>query len=157
MRAPCFIVLLSIAVVTCKPDAPLTGSERDMIRKEVTKTLHDYLADVHRLGLTAELKYLDHSSDFYWVPPGYASPISYDSVASVLRQSAPMLRSVYNTWDTLRITVHTRSHAGYTGRLHSVIIDSSGNVSENTLIETGFLIRRESGWKLLNGQTSFVK
>jgi hypothetical protein len=41
--------------------------------------------------------------------------------------------------------------------LHSVVTDTSGKTSHHVLVETGTLIKRKGGWKLLNGQTNLVK
>jgi len=119
--------------------------------------LNNYYADIKKEGLTAEFKYLDPSSEFYWAPPGYSNPISYDDVVTALTQNAPLYSSVENKWNTLRIDPLTQDLSPYTGRIHSSITDTSGIVSNYNFIETGLMIKRKDGWKLLRGQTSVIE
>jgi len=157
MRVKYRIVIVAVAAISsCNMDHAVSESERLRIDNDVRRTLNDYFTDISRDGLTAEFKYLDASEDFFWVPPGYGTAISYDSVAAILKLRAPRYRSVNNTWDSLRVTILTRELASYNGRLHSTMTDRSGNVSEYNLVETGLLIKRENGWKLLSGQTSVI-
>ena len=129
-------------------------AEKKLIIDSVTQTLNRYYDDIRAEGLMAEFRYLDNSPEFYWVPPGFSVAISYDSVASILRQNAPLLKDIDNKWDTLRIDPLSHELATYTGRLHSIVTDTAGHVSETSLVETGLLIKRRNGWKLLSGQTS---
>ena len=151
------IILLLFVATSCeKPNTSLTASEKETIIQTTRQTLNNYYNDIKQDGLLAELKYLDNSSDFFWVPPGYTTSISYDSVITILKQNAPAFKSIVNTWDTLRIIPITKELATYTGRLHSSMTDTSGAVSEFKLVETGILIKRKDGWKLLSGQTSIM-
>lgn len=134
----------------------LSESERKEITKEVHTILSDYYNDIRASGLMAEFKYLDNSKEFFWVPPGFTSPISYDSVESIIKRNAPLLKSVENSFDTLMIIPLSKSLASYSGRLQSVVIDTAGNQSKTTMMETGVLIKRGDGWKLLSGQTSLI-
>lgn len=118
--------------------------------------LNKYFADIKKDGLKSEFKYLDSSPEFFWIPPGFNEPIFYDSVAAILNRNAPSLKSISNSWDTLRITAINREVASYSGLLRSVTDDTAGNVSENGLTEMGVLIKRKDGWKLLNGRTSIL-
>jgi hypothetical protein len=129
-------------------------AEKKLIIDSITQTLNTYYDDIRAEGLIAEFRYLDNSAEFYWVPPGFSVAISYDSVASIIKQNAPLLKSVDNKWDTLRIDPFSHELATYTGRLHSIVTDTAGHVSETSLIETGVLIKRPDGWKLLSGQTA---
>jgi hypothetical protein len=102
----------------------------------------------------AEFKYLDHSPDFFWVPPGYAGAISYDSVAAILKKSAPKYTLIENTFDTLHIVPLSKELATYTGSLTINMTDTSGVYQARfSLLETGVMIKRPDGWKLLNGHT----
>jgi SnoaL-like domain len=151
-------ILLAIFIIACKGDSRgLTQDELTKVKSEVKVLFDDYFNAIRKDGLTAEFDYLDHSSDFFWVPPGYKNPISYDSVAAVLTLNAPRFTSVENTIDTLRIIPLTTALATYTAKLRSVMKDTSGNVTSLQLIETGVVIKRSDGWKLLNGQTSLLK
>ncbi len=150
-------IFITLAIVSCRQSAPLAEGEKAAIVRDVKQTLTDYYHDIQESGLTAEFKYLDHSPDFFWVPPGYASAISYDSVATVLKQNAPKYKSVINSFDTLTVLPLTRDLATYTGRLCSKITDTAGKEMTFSLVETGVLIKRPEGWKLLSGQTSMLK
>jgi SnoaL-like domain len=151
-------VLCIVILVGCKGDQNrLSADESRKIQSEVSLLFDQYFEAVRTDGLTAEFQYLDHSSDFFWVPPGYEKPISYDSVAAVLTLNAPKFVSIENTFDTLRIIPLTPVLATYTAKLRSVMKDTAGKVSSVNLIETGVVIKRKDGWKLLSGQTSLLK
>lgn len=143
-------------IISCRQSESLTENENAGIIKDVRQTLYNYYADIKKSGLTAEFKYLDKSKEFFWVPPGFSSSLSYDSVASILKQNAPSYKSIDNSFDTLRIIPLSRLLATYTGRLNSKMTDNSGKVLTFSLLETGVLIKRQDGWKLLQGQTSIL-
>lgn len=153
-----FVYALCIIILAgCKGEqGRLSADDALSVESEVRQLFDHYFEAIRKGGLTAEFQYLDHSSDFFWVPPGYENPISYDSVAAVLTLNAPRFVSVENTCDTLRIIPLTTSLATYTAKLRSVMKDTSGNISSVNLIETGVAIKREDGWKLLSGQTSLL-
>jgi hypothetical protein len=133
-----------------------TKEEKQAVTDSVRKTLHNYYADINSSGLHAEFAYLDSSDDFFWVPPGYTSAIEYDSVAALIRHTAPAFRQVNNTWDSLRITPLSTEFASYYGKLHSIMTDTAGKMEDFFLIETGLLIKRKDGWKLFQGQTAIL-
>ena|SRR5688572_12549129 len=156
MRLPISKVLTLLIVVSCNSPETLTENDRIEIAKDVKQTLNNYYNDIRKEGLKAEFRYLDNSKDFFWVPPGYSSPLSYDSVVAILNQNAPLFESIDNSFDTLSIIPLSKDLVTYTGRLNSVMIDTAEKVTTVTLIETGILIKRKDGWKLLSGQTSLV-
>ncbi|MEO5906832.1 MAG: hypothetical protein ABIQ11_08900, partial [Saprospiraceae bacterium] len=83
----CFLVA---SLYSCKQPSPeLTARDHVKISHQVTKTLEEYCADIKVKGFLAELEYLDTSSQFFWIPPGYKSPIDYDSVATLIKANAP--------------------------------------------------------------------
>jgi hypothetical protein len=90
------------------------------------------------------------------VPPGYSSAISYDSVANILKTNAPKFKLVDNRFDTFIIIPLNWELASYTARINSHMKDTLGNKLIFELAETGILIKRKGGWKLLNGQTSLL-
>lgn len=147
---------LLIIMISCRDAETISADEKNEIIKEVHVTLDNYYNDIKESGLIAEFKYLDNSPDFAWLPPGCTVPISYDSVATILRLNAPLFTSIENSFDTLKITPLTRKLATYTGRLNSVMRDTTGKMSKLKLVETGIMIKRKEGWKLLSGQTSMV-
>lgn len=145
-----------LMVFACTEPAALTETEKSIIIDSVRHTLNNYFGDIKRSGLLAEFAYLDHSPAFFWVPPGYGGPISYDSVATILKRSAPKYRSIENVFDTLQIVPLNKELASYTGRLYSTMTDTAGNTARFSLLETGVMIKRADGWKLLNGHTSLL-
>ena len=154
----CFAPTLLFLVLLSACNAPDTFSEADQQRvaAEVDSMLHAYLDAMREGGLEAEFAYLDSTDAFFWVPPGYNSWISYDSVAVVLRATAPTLRSMDYRWQSLRIDPISQDRAIYTGTLTGALTDTSGQVTTLSMIETGTVIRREDGWKLLNGQSAVL-
>lgn len=143
--------------MSCSDQTELSVTEKDRVAEEVRAMLHQYDDDVRTNGLLAEFAYLDSSEDFFWVPPGYNSPLSYDSVVVIIRKNAALLRNVNNVWDSLRIIPHSGSLATFTGNITSRSVDTSGNVATVRLIETGLAVKRYDGWKLLSGQTSLLQ
>src|SRR5687768_8885940 len=135
-------VLVWLTLVSCNTSESLTEIERAEIKKSAQQALDNYYNDIRKEGLTAEFRYLDSSADFFWVPPGYSFPISYDSVATILKQNAPLFKSVDNSFDTLSIFPLSKELATYTGRLRSVMTDTTGKSATYSLVETGVLIRR---------------
>ena len=116
----------------------------------------NYHDDIRRDGLTAEFKYLDSSADFFWVPPGYNSALSYDSVRTILEGNAKLFSGVEFSWTTLQIYPLTDEIATYSGIVNGAMTDTSGNVSSMQIIESGSVIKRADGWKLLNGQSALI-
>jgi len=151
-------IILALLTITCCSPATTSQSEIDkkQVLDSVRHTLANYYVAIKKEGLTAEFRFLDSSADFFWVPPNYATAILYDSVANIINQNARAFKTVDNTWDTLRINYLTPELASYTGRLRSITTDTSGRVFTFTMVETGLVIKRKDGWKLLSGQTSMV-
>lgn len=147
-------MLICLSLLACQSSSSFSAADKKTVTDEVRQTLNSYYEDINQSGLMAELPYLDTSADFFWVPPAYADPISYAEVEMYIKRTAPVFQSVNNRWDTLRITPLAKNLASYTGKLRSTITDTSGTTETYFLIETGLLIRRDNGWKLLNGQTS---
>jgi hypothetical protein len=156
LTRPILTIFTILAITSCRQSTSLTETEKASIVFDVHQTLDNYYNDIKKSGLTAEFKYLDNSADFFWVPPGYSSSISYDSVITVLKQNAPKYISIDNSFDTVRIIPISKEFATYTGRLHSTMTDTFGKVTTFSLVETGVLIKRQDGWKLLNGQTAII-
>jgi hypothetical protein len=153
-----YLIVGFLFVASCRqPVAELSADEKKSITGNIHKTLTNYFYDINQKGLTAEFKYLDSSSDFYWVPPGYTSSIPYDSVATILKKNQGLSRTISNAWESLTIKPLRTDLATYTGRIYSVITDSSGKEIKMKLLETGVLIKRGDDWKLLSGQTSIIQ
>jgi hypothetical protein len=155
------IAICSLAITlffgSCQQDKTILSQEtRNGIIKDVRNTLEQYVSAIEEHGILAELNYLDHSPDFFWIPPGYEHPIYYDSVESVIKLNATRLKSVVNSFDSLQVIPLSERLAIYTGKMQSVTTDTSNQVTEVSLIETGVMIKRKDGWKLLSGQTSLL-
>ncbi len=148
--------LIAFFILTSCKQPGITEAENAEVIAEVRQTLQNYYDDIKKSGLNAEFKYLDNSTDFFWVPPGYSGPIFYDSVVSTIKGNAARYMSVDNSFDTLHIVALSRRYATYTGRLRSIMRDTSGQISTYTMLETGILTKRSDGWKLLSGQTAIV-
>ena len=148
-----FFLLLLI----CSNDpVTLTENEKSNIREEVRATLKMCNDDIRKNGLSAELRYLDTSEQFFWMPPGYSSAISRDSVIAAIKHNASLFKSIDQPFDTISVFPLTKDMACYTGRIHSMMTDSSGKVFESWLWETALMVKRSEGWKLLSGQTSMI-
>ena len=147
-------LLILLNFFACQKADTLTASEKEAIKSGVQQMLQDYCAAVRAGGLSAEFKYLDESPEFFWVPPGYSSWLPYDSVAAILKKNALAFRAIDNAWVTLRIDPLTHEYATYTGTLHGTTIDTAGSVIKYTLLETGVVVKRKAGWKLLRGHSS---
>lgn len=155
LRISPFLVVV-VCLTACQQDRSLTDAQKADVIEEVRVTLDNYYADIRKSGLTAEFKYLDSTDEFFWVPPGFHSAISFDSVEAILNENAGKYKLVENVFQQLEIIPLTRDHASYTGRLTSTTTDTTNNTVSVSLVETGVLIRRDGRWKLLHGQTSLA-
>lgn len=152
-------IFISIAVLisfnSCKQNPPpLTEEQKGTLAMEVKETLDNYYADIKSGGLTAEFKYLDSTKDFFWIPPGYAKPITFDSVASILKAKAGNYKEIDNSFESLNIEVLSEDSAMYSGKIRSTMTDSTNTPMTIYLNEKGKMIKRKDGWKLLSGETS---
>jgi len=157
MRALLMTLVIIVSFHSCRDENDLTENEKKNISADVIKTLHQYHEDIKKSGLTAELKYFDNSPNFFWVPPGFGGPINYDSVVNILTRNAPAFKAVNNSFVTLKVFPLTRNYVTYTATIQSHLYDTMGMNTNNLFLETGVMIKRRDGWKLLNGQTSEVR
>ena len=123
----------------------------------MSEMFNNYHGDIKKEGLTAEFKYLDQSSDFFWVPPGYNSALDYDSVYIILVNNAKMFSEVIFEWNTLQIFPLTEEIANYSGIVEGSMTDTSGIVNAVLIIESGTVVKRSDGWKLLSGQSAVLE
>jgi hypothetical protein len=148
------LLLLTLTLSTCTPTKPpFDETAKAQIIREATETLHAYYAAITNNGLLAEFDFLDSSNGFFWLPPGSTIAWDYDSVATTIRQNATQLDTISIAWTTLHVEAVAWDTAKYAGELHSRSISMEGDTSTARLIEKGFLIRRDDGWKLLSGET----
>jgi len=141
----------------CTQTDKLGEAEKERIVSEVEEMFDNYHNDIKQEGLTAEFKYLDQSPDFFWVPPGYKTALSYDSVRSILNNNAILFRDIEFSWDTLQVFPLTKEIANYSGIVEGSMTDTSGLVTSVLIIESGTVVRRSDGWKLLSGQSAVLE
>lgn len=152
-----FILIFLPIFFSCSPQEQKSLKGNDEISLEVQKALNNYFDDIRKNGMLAEFNWFDDSGDFYWVPPLYRSPLSYDSVRTILEQNAKGNRSADLEWKTLKILPLAENIANYTGTIDATMIDSAGVSTTIHLIETGTVVKRKNGWKLLCGQTAVIE
>ncbi len=145
-----------LALISCDNPQKSSNFDDEQIIDEIVQMFSDYHTDINKEGLTAEFFYLDKSPEFFWVPPGYKSALHYDSVRTILEANAKSLRVVKFEWDTLQVFPLSNTIANYTGIVNGQMIDTLGIESKVSIIESGTIIKRESGWKLLNGQSAIL-
>ena len=147
------VFFFSILFLACGKTAPETAFDRKQTEAEIRQMFDDYHSAIEANGLTAEFGFLDSSDDFYWVPPGFTSPLGFAEVKGILEKNAGRFRSVKFHWTALKVYPLTADIATYTGILGGEMVDTSGQESTVSAIESGTVVRRESGWKLLCGQS----
>lgn len=154
------VVALAAALVaiSCARPEPVPALEEALdagtVVEDVRAMFEAYFAAIEAGGLTAEFDYLDDSDAFFWVPPGYTSALSYDSVRAILEANAPGYRSIRYGFERVRVIPLTDEIATYTGIVRGTLVDTTGAESGVALIESGTVVKRADGWKLLSGQTA---
>ena len=148
--AAAFLFLISCGQVQDKTN----DLNKEKVIQEVKEMFDDYHHDIKAGGLTAEFKYLDPSDDFFWVPPGYRVALSYDSVRTILETNAPQFSKIEFYWESLEIFPLSYEIATYTGVVGGTMTDTTGVDSNVRIIESGTVIKRTDGWKLLCGQSA---
>jgi hypothetical protein len=127
------------------------------LQKEVKSTIDNYYKELRKEGLAAELKYLDSSNQFFWVPPGYLNYANYNVIAGAIKRNAALLKSIDNRYDSLLIIPLTNDYAQFVMRTISTTIRADGDSIKSAFIESGVMVRRKDGWKFLSGQTSLLQ
>ena len=148
------IFLLLLACNTPRPEAKFDVQAQQKVAAEVESMLHAYHAAIDQGGLEAEFAYLDSSDQFFWVPPGYNSAINYDSVRAVLLKTAQGMSQVHFEWESLQIIPLSSKLATYHGTVGGYMKDISNTDFPVHILESGTLIKRPDGWKLLSGQSA---
>ncbi|MEM9719940.1 MAG: nuclear transport factor 2 family protein, partial [Bacteroidota bacterium] len=146
------VLVIGFALSSCSPPS-VDAWDKTQVEREVREMLDAYFTDIQQSGLTAEFAYLDSTEDFFWVPPGYDSALDYDSVRTILEYNASSLQEISYAWNDLQIHPLSRDIATYTGIVLGEISDTSGMKSNVHMLESGTVIRRDDGWKILCGQS----
>jgi hypothetical protein len=157
MQPKPLLAAILLSLCACGHPDNFNAEKQQAVTDSARQTLHRYYETVKQEGLLAEFAYLDSSAEFFWVPPGYKSPLNFDSVATILRSNATKWKLIDNKWDSLRVIPLSPELASYTGILQSSMTDTAGVELTFKMIETGVLIKRTDGWKLLHGQTSMLE
>ncbi len=155
IAVPCLICLL-LTIGGCGEESRLKSLEKNSVRDGVTSMLRAYHDAIRDRGLLAEFDYLDNSADFFWVPPGYGAALSYDSVKVILEQSAGNITSADYRWDSLKVFPIVPFLANFHGVVSGQVVEAGGVTRRVRMIESGTVILRAGGWKLLSGQTSML-
>ena len=149
-----WISIFLILLFSCQQKEKTTELDKYAVEKEVRQMFDDYHEAIKKDGLKGEFKFLDQSEEFFWVPPGYSSALYYDSIAAILSANDAFFQSIEFHWDTLNVFPLSNTIANYTGIVCGTMVDTIGNSSTVSIIETGIVIKREDGWKLLSGQSA---
>jgi hypothetical protein len=158
MRFGSLILVIAAAIWSTQACNTGTMSKRQSARiaTEAEAMLRDYHTQLAQHGLAAEFKFLDSTDQFSWHPAGYNGPINFDSVATTLRQLDDFYTSIQSKWDTLSIIPVSDTMATYTGEFTTKMTDVTGITDTYVMQETGTLIKRPDGWKMLTGKTTMI-
>lgn len=159
MKRTLLLLSLVCALTTSCTIEPQTDNTFDplKIELEVKSTLHSYYEDMAENGFAAEFHYLDSSDQFFWVPPGFNSALTFDSVATILKANEKIYTSISFKWESLLVHPLSEDLATYYGVVNGNLTDSSASQSNMRLIESGAMIKRKMGWKLLCGQSALIE
>ncbi len=150
---PIWTILLSVAVFNSYGQETLSKEYKETISLEIKQMFDSFHKDITKNGLMSEFKYLDTSSDFFWVPPGYKKTLDYNTVKSILTRNSKTVNFIEFSWESIKIVPLTNEIANYSGIVKCVQVDTNHNSKTFRIIESGTLIKREDGWKFLNGQS----
>lgn len=144
--------LIIFLVLGCQKEQSKEFAKAQIIA-EIETMFHNYHLAIKDNGLPAEFDYLDSSEDFFWVPPGYKSAIKYDSIKAILIENNKSIQSISFEFETLEVFPLSEIIANYSGIVKGKMTDTAQVTSSFKIIESGTLIKRSNGWKLLNGQS----
>jgi len=74
-------------------------------------------------------------------------------VHAILERNAPAFKQIQFHWDTLTIIPLSHDIATYHGTVGGSMTDMAGRTSPVLILESGTVIKRQDGWKLLCGQS----
>ena len=151
-----FIAVAIFSFFSCNQNDK-SAVDSSNVQGEIKSTIDSYYNDIRKDGLLAELKYLDSSNNFFWVPPGYLNYASYDTIVSAIRRHASSLKSIDNRYDSLLIIPLTDEYAQFVMRTISNSVRAEGDTIRSAFIESGVMVKRKDGWKFLSGQTTLLE
>lgn len=152
-----FLILIAPLIVlsACQPQVG-SSFDHESVVEDATEMLHDYHEAMNKDGLMAEVHYLDSSEQFFWVPPGEVTKMNYDKVMEVLAQASQDDRFMRFSWRDLYVDALSDDVAVYSGTVQFESINEHGDQYFSYILETGTLVKRFDGWKLLCGQSRTV-
>jgi len=150
-----FIALASVSLFSCNQN-DRSAADTTKVQSEIKSTIDSYNNDIRKEGLRGQLKYLDSSKNFFWVPPGYLNYANYDTIVSAIGRHASSLKSIDNRYDSLLIIPLTDEYAQFVMRTISNSVTAGGDTIRSAFIESGVMVKRKEGWKFLSGQTSLL-
>ncbi len=145
--------LFFIVIFNSYGQQALNSEHKEAISLEIKQMFKDFHKDITKNGLMSEFKYLDDSSDFFWVPPGYKKALDFDTVKNILVKNSKTVNFIEFSWESIKIVPLTNEIATYSGVVKCVQVDTAHNPKTFKIIESGTLIKRKDGWKFLNGQS----
>ena len=150
----CQFFLIIGLVNSCQVQPKTNVYDSDAVKSEVTQMFDVYHKAIDENGLLGEFEFLDTSANFFWVVPGSTAAIDIDSVKTILAATAPKFVQVHFHWQTLDIFPLSNTLANFTGITKGSMKDTSGVDTQVAIIESGTVIKRSDGWKLLSGQSA---
>lgn len=147
-----FILTLLLIYLLVQPDG-YESYDTEKVKADVEDFLHEYHSSMENQGLKGEFAYLDSTEQFFWVPPGFNSWISFDSVKTILNVTDPLISEMKIRWEDLRIDVLSEEVAVYTGRVSIEQKNVNDGLQEYKLLETGIVKKKNGKWKILSGQS----
>ncbi|WP_303318090.1 hypothetical protein Q4Q34_11860 [Flavivirga abyssicola] len=148
--------LFIIVIFNSYSQKNLNDENKATISLEIKQMFDSFHKDITENGLESEFKYLDDSSDFFWVPPGYKETLDYDAIKNILIENSKVVNFIEFTWESIKIVPLTNEIANYSGIIKCVQVDKDLNPVTFKIIESGTLIKRKGGWKFLNGQSRIL-
>jgi len=111
------------------------------------------VSDLNTDGIQSQLKYLDNSDKFQYTFLNSGKIYDYEELKKQLEISSSTDYKVNLSFDEFKITPLSDKLVSY-----SLILSGyeriDGQNSDISLVETGTLIRRNDGWKIINAQTT---
>lgn len=150
------LILLASSFTLFACDSPNSTFDSDAVVEDITTMLHEYHQAMNKDGLLAEVHYLDSSDQFFWVPPGADSKIGYEDVMEILTENSKHDPFMKFDWQQLHVEALSKELAVYTGTVRFETVNEHGDQFVSHILETGTLIKRFDGWKLLCGQSRTV-
>jgi hypothetical protein len=100
---------------------------------------------------------LDTTDAFFWIPPEFDKALNYNEVKRILLENVPSTEGIQFKWEKLEVFPLKENVATYHGIVLSSMPIDSAKMHQSRILESGTLIKRKDGWKLLSGQSINLK